>query len=72
MSSENLTEEDLIASDPDYINAKRYNKSLKQFLEKHPNGSSIRLIAQSLNMEEEDVQELIDSTLSKLRDKLGA
>lgn len=59
-----------IVSDPDFIFLKRFDFSLKNLVEKHPGGVSDRVIAAALMVTEDDVQDIYESIIIKLRDIL--
>ncbi len=59
-----------ILSDPDFIFLKRFDFSLKNLVEKHPGGVSDRVIAAALMVTEDDVQDIYESIIIKLRDIL--
>lgn len=57
-----------ISAEEDFIALKRFNYSLKMFLERYPDGSpNNRIIAQALMMTEDDVESLYQEILEKLR-----
>jgi hypothetical protein len=68
MNSNKLKE--LVKNDPDFIAIKRFNFSLKELLKRYEDGAPTRLIAQALAMTEEEVGELYQELLEKLRAKL--
>lgn len=57
----------LIASDPDFVYLKRANFSLKELVEKHPDGVPDRVIAAALMITEEDVEDMYQNIVLKLR-----
>ncbi len=59
-----------ILSDPDFIFLKRFDFSLKNLVEKHPGGVSDRVIAAALMVTEDDVQDIYESIITKLREIL--
>lgn len=59
-----------IANDPDFIFLKRFDFSLKNLVEKHPAGVSDRVIAAALMVTEDDVADIYESIITKLRDIL--
>jgi len=61
---------ELISSDPNFIFLKRFDFSLANLVEKHPNGVSDRVVAAALMLTEEDVQDIYDSIILKLREIL--
>lgn len=56
-----------ILEDPDFINLKKYNFSIKTLLEKYPDGAPSHLIARGLDMAPEDVERFYDKIVQKLR-----
>lgn len=59
---------ELIEKDPDYVDIKRFQYSLKNLLQRYPEGAPDRVIAQALDIPEEKVQELYEDIIEKLRD----
>jgi hypothetical protein len=57
-----------IDTDEDFIYSKRFGFSLKKFHEKFPEGASTKIIAQSLLMTEQEVENLLENIIKKLRD----
>lgn len=57
--------------DPDFINLKRFDFSLKKLLLRYPNGCPDRIIAQALMISEDDVQVTYDRVLGKLKEIFG-
>jgi hypothetical protein len=62
---------DKILHDEDYIALKRFNYSIKEIMERYPEGAPDRIIASALMVPEEDVQKIYDSAITKIRDLLG-
>ncbi len=58
---------DKLLDDEDHILLKRFNYSLKETLERYPEGVPEHLIAQALDLEEEEVSELYQDVVEKLR-----
>jgi hypothetical protein len=61
-----------IDTNPDFIALKRYGNSLESFLEKYPNGvpddaRGVRLIAQALQMTEDEVKETVERVIRSIR-----
>ena len=57
-----------ILSDPDFVNLPKYDYSIKNVLEKYPDGNvPDRVIAQALLMTEDDVETVYASVVAKLR-----
>lgn len=57
-----------IQTEPDFVNLKRFDYSLEKVLERYPEGAPPRLIAQALLMTEEEVEELYQQTVVRLRE----
>lgn len=57
----------LIHNDPDFIHLKRFEFSLKKLLAKHPEGVPDRIIAAALMLTEDDVAEMYEGIVSKMR-----
>jgi len=58
-----------IETDPVFINIKRFDYSIENLIDRYPDGAPLRLIAQALNMTEEEVQETYNNVLVKLKTK---
>ena len=56
-----------IETDPDFIFCKRFNNSLEECIDRYPDGAPDKVIAQSLMMTEEEVKEVTEATVEKLR-----
>lgn len=59
-----------VESDPDFIFSKRFDFSLAKCIEKYednPNGVPVKIIAQSLVMTEEEVEDTFQEIIKKLR-----
>jgi hypothetical protein len=63
---------ELIDNDPNYIAIKRFDFSLKNLLERYPEGVPTRIICQALQMTEEEVEALYQSVLEKLKTKIAS
>jgi hypothetical protein len=61
---------ELLATDPDFIYSKRFDFSLKKLLDRYPEGAPTKVIAQSLMMTEDELQELEQSIIIKIRQGL--
>ncbi len=67
----NLQEiKDMIAADSDFIYSPRFNFSMKNLMDKFPEGASDKLIAQVLLISEEEVRRLAEEAMLKLREKI--
>lgn len=60
-----------INEDPDFICVKRYGYSLKELLEKFPEGTPDKLIARALLIPEEQFGEVWEDLLNRLRSKIS-
>ena len=57
---------------PDFIYSKRFDNSIEKFLERYPNGDApTRVIAQCLLISEEEVNEIYNNVISKLKKSFG-
>lgn len=56
-----------LETEPDFIYNKRFEFSLDKCLDRYPDGAPIKVIAQSLLMTEEDVEEVTERVIVKLR-----
>jgi hypothetical protein len=65
------TEHDLIHNDPDWINLKRFNNSLKELLVRYPDGAPDHVVAAGLNIDETEVDVLYNQIVLKLRQSMG-
>ena len=59
-----------IEEDPDFILLKRFDYSLKRFLEKHQNGTTDKIISQALGITPEELKTKYTEILSKLKNSL--
>ncbi len=59
-----------IATEPDYVYSKQFNFSIKEILEKHPDGLSDRSIAKLLKISPEELQILFQIIIVKLKEGL--
>jgi hypothetical protein len=57
-----------LATDADFIFLKRFDFSMSKLVEKHPGGVPDRVIAAALMLTEEDVQDIYENIILKLRD----
>lgn len=56
--------------DEDFIHFPRLGNSIKTFIDNHPSGGSDKQIAKALMIEEEEVEELFQSAIKKIRASL--
>ena len=59
-----------IDNDSDFIALKRYNYSMKELIQKYPEGVPERVIAAALAMTEDSVSEMYEKVVIKLRHML--
>lgn len=60
-----------ISTEFDFINSKKHKYSLKQFLKNNPDGTTDNIIALFLCVTPNQVRELYDSAVKKIRQKLN-
>ncbi len=68
MTSEQVKQK--INNEPDFIFLKRFDFSLKNLLDRYPDGVPNRIIAQALQMTEVEVEDLYQKVLVKLRERI--
>ena len=61
---------ELLATSPDFIYSKRFEFSLKKLLDRYPEGAPSKVIAQSLMMTEDELQDLEQKIIIKIRQQL--
>lgn len=61
----------LISEDEDFVYLKRFGYSLNKVLERYPEGCPDRIIAQALCMTEEEVGEMYEEIVTRLRAFMG-
>ena len=67
MNAEEMAER--VCADPDFIALKRFDYSLKTMLKRYPDGvPSDRLIAQALMVSEDELEEVYQDIVLKLRE----
>ena len=54
-------------NDPNFINIKRFDYSLKKLISKYPEGVPPKIIAQALDLSEPELESLTAATLAKIR-----
>lgn len=59
-----------LATDPDFVCCKRFDYSLRKVLERYPEGAPSRVIAQSLMITEDELADLEESIITKIRQQL--
>lgn len=60
-----------VAEEPDYVALKRFDYSLAKLLERYPDGCPDKVIAQALLVSEEEVEELYQTAIARLRIIMG-
>jgi DNA-directed RNA polymerase specialized sigma subunit len=60
-----------IYEEEDYIDHPKYKNSLAKLIEKYPDGVDDETIAKVLNISEEEVEEIYQSAIEKLKANLG-
>lgn len=60
-----------IENDPDFINSKKHQYSLKRFLREHSSGTTDNIISYFLCIQPSDVKVLYDSAVKKIRQKMN-
>ena len=58
---------DKLNNDPDFFDSKRFDYSIRNALERYPDGVPNKLIAQGLCVSEAKLEELYQSAIVKLR-----
>lgn len=59
---------ELIEFEPEYVYSRRHGDSLTRLLERYPDGCPNHIAAQVLLMTEEEVEQIYDGAVAKLRD----
>lgn len=62
---------ELLVTNSDWIYSKRFEFSLKKLLNRYPEGAPTKVIAQALMMTEDELQELEESIILKIRQQLN-
>jgi hypothetical protein len=63
---------DKVDNEPDFVNLKRYNYSLERLLERYQDSPiPDRVVAQALNLTEQELNEQFARLVTKLRDRMG-
>lgn len=60
----------LIETDPDFVHMKRFEYSLSKLMDRYPEGAPTKIIAQALMMTEDEVEELYQAVIVKMREAL--
>lgn len=61
----------LIEEDTDFVYMKRFNFSLARVIERYPDGAPDRVVAQALFLTEDEVGEIYQQIVLKLRTLMG-
>lgn len=61
----------LVHDDPDFINLKRFDYSLKKLVERYPDGCPARIIAHALFIPESEVEKIYNQIIQKLKKEMG-
>ncbi len=57
----------LIETEPDFVYMKRFDYSLNKLMERYPDGAPTKVIAQAMMMTEDEVEELYEAVIIKMR-----
>ena len=60
-----------ISEEGDFVNLKRFDFSMKKLLERYPEGCPNRIIAHALALAENEVEELYQQAVNRLRELMG-
>ena len=60
----------LIETEPDFVYMKRFDYSLDKLMERYPDGAPTKIIAQAMMMTEDEVEELYELVIVKMRQAL--
>ena len=60
-----------VETDPDYINLKRFDFSLRKLLVRYPDGCPDHIIAQALILNESEVETTYNNVVIRLRTLMG-
>jgi hypothetical protein len=60
-----------LKDEPDFINLKRFDYSLKALLARYPEGVPARLLASALDLSEEEADAMYEGVLLRLRKALA-
>ena len=58
---------ELLNTEEDFIASKRFNYSLKEFCERYPNGAPDKTITSGLMLNEQEVKEMYNNIVLKIR-----
>jgi hypothetical protein len=57
----------LIETEPDFVYMKRFDYSLNKLMDRYPDGAPTKIIAQAMMMTEDEVEELYEAVIVKMR-----
>jgi len=60
----------LINTDPDFVYMKRFDYSLDKLMDRYPDGAPTKIIAQAMMMTEDEVEDLYETVIVKMREAL--
>lgn len=60
----------LIETEPDFVYMKRFDYSLNKLMDRYPDGAPTKIIAQAMMMTEDEVEELYEAVIVKMRQAL--
>jgi len=60
----------LIETDKDFVALKRFDYSLNKLMDRYPEGAPAKIIAQAMMMTEDEVEELYENVVIKMRSAL--
>lgn len=60
-----------VEEDPDFVNLKRFDFSLKKLVERYPEGCPNRVILSALLMSEDELDKCYNGIVEKLRAQMG-
>jgi len=69
--SKNNNLKEKIVTDEDFINYPKFSNSLKELMQRYPDGVEDEVIAKALMIPKEEVQKIFQSFIQKTRSKLG-
>lgn len=72
MNNNNASIRKSIREDPDYVFLKRFDYSLARTLERYPEGCPDRVIAHALMIAEDEIEEIYEQAVARLKILMGA
>ena len=70
-NKEDMTTEERIRLDPNFVVSSKHDNSLKKVLKDFPDGAPENLIAKFLDTTEEEVEEIYQTAINKLKNAMG-